>query len=200
MIQRFDRTALPSAESFYRHELGELGRPDRKGWAKPKAGCPFHNSKSKKSFSINLQHGGYFCFGCSAKGGDVVSFVMQRDHVDFRRAAERLGAWKDLNTDDRRRIQREQLDRDAMRVRTARLNAEAKRDRIAARDLVHLLEKLQTDASKKLADLERATPGIESHTKDQLLVTLCLLVDRIRDADREYRKLAGLEQEEALCR
>jgi DNA primase len=194
IVSHFDRSALPPAGTFYRSELGELSRPDRKGWAKPKAGCPFHNSKSKKSFSINVQHGGYFCFGCSAKGGDVVSFVMQRDSVDFRRAAERLGAWKNLDADDRKRIAREQADREEMRARTARLQAEKHDDLIAARELLHTLERTQDTVSRELARLERQSPGVESKAKDQILISLVMLVDQVRDADQDYRRLAGLAQ------
>jgi hypothetical protein len=91
---RFRKELLPPAASFYERELGELRRPSR-GWASPKAGCPFHDSKSKTSFSVNLDTGGFYCFGCGAKGGDVAAFVMLRDKVDFKAAAQSLGAWDD---------------------------------------------------------------------------------------------------------
>jgi hypothetical protein len=119
---------------------------------------------------------------------------MRRDRVDFRRAAQRLGAWKNLSTDDRQRIDREQRDREEMRSRAARLQAEKKQSRIAARDLLHTLEKVQRETAGELAALERATPGVESHHKDMLLASLCLLVDQVRLADAEYRQLAGLEE------
>jgi hypothetical protein len=91
---RFRKDLLPPARSFYERELGELRRPAR-GWASPKAGCPFHDSESKTSFSVNLDTGGFYCFGCGAKGGDVVAFVMLRDKVDFKTAAKSQGAWDD---------------------------------------------------------------------------------------------------------
>lgn len=80
---RFDRSSLPPARSFYERELGELRRSDRKGWARPKRGCPFHASKSKSSFFVNLDSGGFYCFGCGAKGGDVLAFVRLRDGLSF---------------------------------------------------------------------------------------------------------------------
>jgi len=79
---QFDRSALPPARSFYERELGKLSRADRKGWARVKAGCPFHASESKKSFFGHLD-GGFYCFGCGAKGGDVIAFVRQRYGLSF---------------------------------------------------------------------------------------------------------------------
>jgi DNA primase len=46
--------------------------------------CPFHADEAP-SFQVNRRRGLWHCFGCGA-GGDVISFVMQRDGVDFRRA------------------------------------------------------------------------------------------------------------------
>ena len=58
-----------------------------------KAKCPFHNEKTP-SFFISPDRGGYYCFGCGAKG-DIFSFVEQFEGLDFRGAlkilAERAG-------------------------------------------------------------------------------------------------------------
>jgi hypothetical protein len=88
---RFRRDKLPPARSFYEFELGKLTRPNSKDWAL--ARCPFHPSKSGKSFSVNLQTGGFHCFGCAAKGGDIISFLRLRDGLSFREACARLGCW-----------------------------------------------------------------------------------------------------------
>jgi hypothetical protein len=87
----FDRALLPPARTFYQSELGELCRPDRNGWVRPKAGCPFHVSKSKTSFHVNLDTGGFYCFRCDAKGGDVIEFIRQRYGLSFSDALKRLG-------------------------------------------------------------------------------------------------------------
>jgi CHC2 zinc finger len=91
VVMRFRKDKLPPARSFYEFELGKLTRPNRKGWAQ--ARCPFHESKSGKSFSVNVDSGGFNCFGCDAKGGDLVSFLRLRDGLSFKEACERLGAW-----------------------------------------------------------------------------------------------------------
>ena len=58
-----------------------------------KARCPFHNEKTA-SFFVSPDRGGYYCFGCGAKG-DIFSFVEQFEGLDFRGAlkvlAERTG-------------------------------------------------------------------------------------------------------------
>ncbi len=50
--------------------------------------CPFHDEKTP-SFHVRPQVGLWHCFGCG-QGGDVISFVQQIDHLDFREAVERL--------------------------------------------------------------------------------------------------------------
>jgi DNA primase len=50
--------------------------------------CPFHSEKTP-SFHINDSKGFYHCFGCGAHG-DVVTFVMQTEHLSFIEAVERL--------------------------------------------------------------------------------------------------------------
>jgi DNA primase len=52
--------------------------------------CPFHAEKSP-SFSINAEEGLYYCFGCG-KGGDVITFVREIEHLEFAEAVERLAA------------------------------------------------------------------------------------------------------------
>lgn len=58
-----------------------------------KGKCPFHNEKTP-SFFVTPDRGGYYCFGCGAKG-DIFSFVEQFEGLDFMGAlkllAERAG-------------------------------------------------------------------------------------------------------------
>ncbi|MBU6339344.1 MAG: DNA primase [Rickettsiales bacterium] len=50
--------------------------------------CPFHNEKSP-SFTVNDQKGFYHCFGCAAHG-DIISFVMNSEKMEYRDAVEKL--------------------------------------------------------------------------------------------------------------
>ena len=50
--------------------------------------CPFHNEKTP-SFSVNAQEQYYHCFGCGA-GGNVYTFLMQIDNMNFVEAVKAL--------------------------------------------------------------------------------------------------------------
>jgi DNA primase len=52
--------------------------------------CPFHSEKSP-SFSVNAEEGLYHCFGCQ-KSGDVITFVRDKEQLDFPGAVEWLAA------------------------------------------------------------------------------------------------------------
>jgi hypothetical protein len=86
------RGLLPVPKHFYEQQIGQLTRPNRKGWAL--GNCPFHDSRSRRSFGINLNSGAFCCFGCRRKG-DLASFVMQLKGVDFKAACQFLGCWEE---------------------------------------------------------------------------------------------------------
>lgn len=50
--------------------------------------CPFHTEKTP-SFTIDQEKGLYHCFGCGA-GGDIFTFVMEKEGLDFFSALEFL--------------------------------------------------------------------------------------------------------------
>ena len=58
-----------------------------------KARCPFHNEKSP-SFMVSEERQSFHCFGCN-KGGDMFTFLMEMESLDFKDAlgilAERSG-------------------------------------------------------------------------------------------------------------
>lgn len=50
--------------------------------------CPFHSEKSP-SFTVFPSTKSFYCFGCGA-GGDVVTFIMKRENLDYRASLEFL--------------------------------------------------------------------------------------------------------------
>ncbi len=63
--------------------------PLRKAGNLYKGLCPFHQEKTP-SFVVYPDRGTWHCFGACGAGGDVFSFVMKRDNLDFREALEVL--------------------------------------------------------------------------------------------------------------
>lgn len=54
-----------------------------------KALCPFHNEKTP-SFVVFADQGTWHCFGACNTGGDVFTFLMRRENIDFGEALRRL--------------------------------------------------------------------------------------------------------------
>ena len=50
--------------------------------------CPFHGEKTP-SFNIYAENGSFYCFGCGA-GGDVITFVMKIENLDYMEAVKFL--------------------------------------------------------------------------------------------------------------
>ena len=50
--------------------------------------CPFHSEKTP-SFTVFSATSSFYCFGCGA-GGDVISFIMRAENLDYRDALEFL--------------------------------------------------------------------------------------------------------------
>jgi len=88
--------------------LGSYIKLDKAGKSL-KAKCPFHNEKSA-SFFVSPDRGGYYCFGCGAKG-DIFTFVEQFEGLDFRGAlkilAEKAGV--QISHDERSFTERDKL-------------------------------------------------------------------------------------------
>ncbi|NQS97272.1 MAG: DNA primase [candidate division Zixibacteria bacterium] len=72
--------------------------------------CPFHSEKTP-SFSVNPAMGIFHCFGCGV-GGNVISFIMQREKMNFPEAVEFLARRAGLeipSVDSRAATSREKL-------------------------------------------------------------------------------------------
>jgi DNA primase len=63
---------------------------EKAGKTRWKACCPFHKEKTP-SFIIDNQRQRYRCFGCG-KGGDIFSFMMEYEGIDFSNAVHLLAA------------------------------------------------------------------------------------------------------------
>ena len=72
--------------------------------------CPFHNEKTP-SFSVNEDKGFYHCFGCG-EHGDIISFVMKSENVDFRTAITELATQAGLKLPDYKPKSHEQIARE----------------------------------------------------------------------------------------
>lgn len=68
--------------------IGEYVALRRAGAGAMKGLCPFHDEKTP-SFNVRPGHGTFHCFGCG-KGGDVIAFVMEVEHLDFVESVQRL--------------------------------------------------------------------------------------------------------------
>lgn len=55
-----------------------------------KALCPFHSEKTP-SFVVYPENQSFYCFGCG-KGGDVIRFIMEAEHLDYPEAVRFLAA------------------------------------------------------------------------------------------------------------
>ncbi len=60
--------------------------------------CPFHNEKTP-SFSVNEEKGFYHCFGCG-EHGDIISFTMKHNNIDFKSAISELANMAGLKMPD----------------------------------------------------------------------------------------------------
>jgi DNA primase len=57
--------------------------------------CPFHNDKTP-SFKVDSNRGSWYCFGCQ-QGGDVITFIMQAEDLNFPDAVRFLAKRTDVH-------------------------------------------------------------------------------------------------------
>jgi DNA primase len=192
-MNSFRKERLPDARLFYEGHLGRLARPNSRGWAV--ASCPFHRSRSGKSFSVNVRTGGFHCFGCDARGGDVVDFVQLHDNCDFQTAARRLGAWSDVGLTREGRLQLAEAAREVERRRAAREEAEhaERRRRLALRDEIHAIAAIYQEASDRLSELRQGASPVYQDEEQHCWDILSLALEDLRMAETEYKKIGDAQ-------
>ncbi|MEN6461664.1 MAG: DNA primase [Syntrophomonas sp.] len=88
-------------------ETVELKRKGNRYWGL----CPFHPEKTA-SFSVSQDRQMFYCFGCHA-GGNIFSFIMRREGLEFKEALELLarkagvqlaGSFEKKNIDNRKKV------------------------------------------------------------------------------------------------
>jgi hypothetical protein len=192
----FHRELLPPALSFWEGEFGSLGRGG-KSWRRVL--CPFHRDHHP-SLSVNAESGGFYCFACGAKGGDLVAYVMLRDGVDFKAAAQMLGAWRQARDTPQERLEwiGQERKRDRIRLAADRLECAERELRLRIRSELHSLERVQSEILGRLQALNR---GAQENTLDEAEVcwnVLSLLVDEIRELVAAFY-LVAFSLEEQRC-
>lgn len=79
--------------------------------------CPFHNERTP-SFEVNDAKGTYYCHGCG-KGGDAITFLMEREGMNFRQAYEALAGDEFPVVSDEERARRKAEDEQKLSDRIA---------------------------------------------------------------------------------
>ncbi len=62
--------------------------------------CPFHSEKTP-SFTVFPDTQSFYCFGCGA-GGDVITFIMKAENLDFLEAVRLLAERSGLTVPERK--------------------------------------------------------------------------------------------------
>lgn len=152
----FHKELLPPPEAFYRREFGQRLSRSSRGWVR--TNCVFHQPDRNPSLNLNLSSGGFYCFACGAKGGDVVDFVRMRDGISFRAAATALGALADDDEQARLQIAQRKREKQRAAAEAEALRAEERSLRLGLRGDIRLYERVIRDAGAALegADAETA--------------------------------------------
>lgn len=82
-----DKSRLPSPAQYYRQQRIQL----RGSGIWRTALCPLHDDQNP-SLSVNIETGGYKCFGCGESGGDVIDFHRAKHGYSFLEAIVDLDA------------------------------------------------------------------------------------------------------------
>jgi DNA primase len=139
--------------------------PLKKAGASYKGLCPFHGEKTP-SFVVTPGRETWKCFGCGL-GGDVFSFVMQREGVDFPEALRRLAGRTGVELDERSSredAQRKRL-REVLEGAIAFYHAALTNHKVGERALAYLRDRGFSDATIETYQLGYAPDTWDALTK-----------------------------------
>ena len=100
--------------------------------------CPFHNEKTP-SFSVREDRGFYHCFGCG-KSGDIISFTMEMEHVDFMTAIAELADMAGLKLPEYKPKTKQQIEAEETYITVTAAAAKLYSEKLFTPDGVHALE------------------------------------------------------------
>ena len=84
--------------------------------------CPFHNEKTP-SFSVSEEKGFYHCFGCG-EHGDIISFTMKSENVDFKTAIKELADIAGIKMPDIKQKSKEQIENEENYIKITEKSAD----------------------------------------------------------------------------
>lgn len=85
----FDRNKLPEPISYFESIGLNLKGPKSAPWRT--TSCNFHGGSD--SLRVKVQNGAWRCMNCGVKGGDILSYHMQANDLEFIQAVKDLGCW-----------------------------------------------------------------------------------------------------------
>jgi hypothetical protein len=89
----FLRAYLPNPQRYYAVQFPDMKLHPKSLWISVL--CCFHKENSP-SLRINLHSGGFICFGCGVKGGDLVAFHQRRYGLTFIQTVDFFNAWGEV--------------------------------------------------------------------------------------------------------
>ena len=88
-MEKFNKSNLQSPSTYFKEQGLKLSG----GGEWRSSICPFHQD-THPSLRINIDTGSFKCMACGKRGGDVISFHMQRYGMGFVETVKQLGAWR----------------------------------------------------------------------------------------------------------
>ena len=145
--------------------VGKRVRLERKG-RELQACCPFHKEKTP-SFTVNDAKGFYHCFGCG-QHGNIISFMMEYEGLNFPEAVERLAAEAGMEVPVERPEERQKRERSKTLKEVVALAAQLYREQLytpaGKKALAYIEGRGLTDAA-----IEKFGLGYAPNSRDWLI-------------------------------